>query len=99
MSVRLHHAGHQGAKPKEGVVADILASICEQGVMRVLFDVTVLEAAARSHRRAANVLLAQVLDAGFQTFISVMLFAFECVVLLRPENPLERMAPPRSKVF
>jgi len=30
VSVRLHHAGPQGAKPKAEVVADILASIKER---------------------------------------------------------------------
>jgi len=34
VSVRLHHGGPQGAKPKREVVADIFASIKEAAVVR-----------------------------------------------------------------
>ena len=61
--------------------------------MRVVFDTSVLVAAARSKRGASYALLARLPDAGFQTVISVALFAEYRAVLLRPENLLQRTAP------
>ena len=61
--------------------------------MRVVFDTSVLVAAARSNRGASYALLARLPDASFQTVISVALFAEYCAVLLRPENLLHRTAP------
>lgn len=61
--------------------------------MRVVFDTSVLVAAARSNRGASYALLARLPDAGFQTVISVALFAEYRAVLLRPENLLQRTAP------
>jgi hypothetical protein len=51
VSVRLHHGGPQGAKPKEEVVADILASIKERSAYEfshspaIAFCLSVFEAA------------------------------------------------------
>jgi putative PIN family toxin of toxin-antitoxin system len=61
--------------------------------MRVVFDTSVLVAAARSNRGASHALLARLPDAHFQTVISVALFAEYRAVLLRPENLLHRTAP------
>jgi len=61
--------------------------------MRVVLDTSVLVAAARSNRGASYALLARLPDAGFQTVISVALFAEYRAVLLRPENLLQRTAP------
>jgi putative PIN family toxin of toxin-antitoxin system len=61
--------------------------------MKVVFDTSVLVAAARSNRGASYALLARLPDAGFQTVISVALFAEYRAVLLRPENLLQRTAP------
>jgi putative PIN family toxin of toxin-antitoxin system len=61
--------------------------------MRVVLDTCVLVAAARSNRGASYALLARLPDAGFQTVISVALFAEYRAVLLRPENLLQRTAP------
>ena len=61
--------------------------------MRVVFDTSVLVAAARSNRGASYALLARLPDAGFQTVISVALFAEYQAVLLRAENLLHRTAP------
>jgi putative PIN family toxin of toxin-antitoxin system len=58
--------------------------------MKVVFDTSVLVAAARSNRGASYALLARLPDAGFQTVISVALFAEYRAVLLRPENLLQR---------
>jgi predicted nucleic acid-binding protein len=58
--------------------------------MRVVFDTSALVAAARSNRGASHALLARLPDAGFQTVISVALFAEYCALLLRPENLLQR---------
>ena len=60
--------------------------------MRVVFDTSVLVAAARSNRGASHALLARLPDAGFQTVISVALFAEYRALLLRPENLLQRTA-------
>ena len=57
--------------------------------MRVVFDTSVLVAAARSNRGAPHALLAWLPDAGFQTVISVALFAEYRAFLLRPENLLQ----------
>jgi putative PIN family toxin of toxin-antitoxin system len=61
--------------------------------MRVVFDTSVLVAAARSKSGASYALLARLPAAGFQTVISVALFAEYRAVLLRPENLLQRTAP------
>ena len=61
--------------------------------MRVVFDTSVLVAAARSKSGASHALLARLPAAGFQTVISVALFAEYRAVLLRPENLLQRTAP------
>ncbi len=61
--------------------------------MKVVFDTSVLVAAARSNRGASHALLARLPDAGFQTVISVGLFAEYRAVLLRPENLLQRTDP------
>ena len=61
--------------------------------MRVVFDTSVLVAAARSNRGASYALLARLPDDNFQTVISVALFAEYRAVLLRPENLRQRTAP------
>ncbi len=61
--------------------------------MRAVLDTSVLVAAARSNRGASYALLARLPDAGFQTVVSVALFAEYRAVLLRPENLLHRTAP------
>jgi len=61
--------------------------------MRVVLDTSVLVAAARSNRGASHALLARLPDGGFQTVISVALFAEYRAVLLRPENLLQRTVP------
>ena len=58
--------------------------------MRVGFDTSVLVAAARSNRGASHALLARLPNAGFQTVISVALFAEYRALLQRPENLLQR---------
>jgi putative PIN family toxin of toxin-antitoxin system len=60
--------------------------------MKVVFDTSLLVAAARSNRGASHALLARLPDAKFQTVISVALFAEYHAVLLRPENLLQRTA-------
>jgi putative PIN family toxin of toxin-antitoxin system len=60
--------------------------------MKVVFDTSVLVAAARSNRGASHALLARLPNASFQTVISVALFAEYRAVLLRPENRLQRTA-------
>lgn len=60
--------------------------------MKVVFDTSVLVAAARSNRGASYAPLARLPDTGFQTVISVALFAEYRAVLLRPENLLQRTA-------
>ena len=61
--------------------------------MKVVFDTSVLVAAARSRSGASHTLLARLPDANFQTVISVALFAEYRALLLRPENLLHRTAP------
>jgi predicted nucleic acid-binding protein len=58
--------------------------------MKVVFDTSVLVAAARSNQGASHALLARLPDTGFQTVISVALFAEYRALLLRPENLLQR---------
>ena len=60
--------------------------------MRVVFDTSVLVAAARSRRGASHALLARLPDARFQPVISVPLFVEYQAVLLRPENLQSRTA-------
>jgi putative PIN family toxin of toxin-antitoxin system len=60
--------------------------------MRLVLDTSVLVAAARSNRGASHALLARLPDTGFQTVVSVALFAEYQAVLLRPENLLQRTA-------
>ena len=60
--------------------------------MRVVFDTSVLVAAARSNQGASHALLARLPSAQFQTVLSVALFAEYRAVLLRPENLLSRSA-------
>jgi putative PIN family toxin of toxin-antitoxin system len=61
--------------------------------MKVVLDTSVLVAAARSNRGASHALLSRLPDAGFQTVISVALFAEYRALMLRPENLLHRTAP------
>ena len=61
--------------------------------MKVVFDTSVLVAAARSKSEASHALLSRLPDSSFQTVISVALFAEYRAVLLRPENLLQRTAP------
>lgn len=61
--------------------------------MKVVFDTSVLVAAARSNRGASHALLSRLPDVGFQTVISVALFAEYRAVLVRPENLLHRTTP------
>jgi predicted nucleic acid-binding protein len=58
--------------------------------MRVVFDTSVLVAAARSRRGASHALLARLPDEHFRPVISVPLFVEYQAVLLRPENLLQR---------
>ena len=58
--------------------------------MRVVFDTSVLVAAARSRRGASHALLARLPDAHFEPAVSVPVFVEYRAVLLRPENLLER---------
>ncbi|GDY20134.1 PIN domain-containing protein [Verrucomicrobiota bacterium] len=60
--------------------------------MRVVFDTTLLVAAARSIRGASYALLARLPDPAFQTVISVAVFTEYRAVLLRPENLRHRTA-------
>jgi len=60
--------------------------------MRVVFDTSVLVAAARSRRGASHALLSRVPDARFQPVVSVPVFVEYRTVLLRPENLLQRAA-------
>jgi putative PIN family toxin of toxin-antitoxin system len=61
--------------------------------MRVVFDTSLLVAAARSNRGASYALLERLPDVGFKTVISVPLFAEYRALLLRPENLLHRTVP------
>jgi len=60
--------------------------------MNVVFDTSVLVAAARSRRGASHALLSHLPDARFQPVVSVPLFLEYRAVLLRPENLLGRRA-------
>ncbi len=61
--------------------------------MRVVFDTSVLVAAARSRTGTSHALLSRLPDARFQPVISIPVFAEYRAVLLRPENLLQRSAP------
>ena len=61
--------------------------------MKVVFDTSVLVAAARSKSGASYALLARLPDANFQTVISMALFCEYRALLLCPENLLQRTAP------
>jgi putative PIN family toxin of toxin-antitoxin system len=58
--------------------------------MRVVFDTSLLVAAARSKSGASHALLSRMPDARFQLVVSVPLFLEYRAVLLRPENLLQR---------
>ncbi|HEX6718983.1 MAG TPA: PIN domain-containing protein [Pyrinomonadaceae bacterium] len=58
--------------------------------MRVVFDTSVLGAAARSRRGASNALLLRLPDTAFEPAVSVPLFVEYEAVLLRSENLLNR---------
>lgn len=58
--------------------------------MRVVFDTSVLVAAARSRHGASHALLSRLPDARFEPGVSVPVFVEYRAVLLRPENLLER---------
>jgi putative PIN family toxin of toxin-antitoxin system len=60
--------------------------------VRVVFDTSVLVAAARSRRGASNALLSLLPDPRFQPAVSVPVFVEYQAVLLRPENLLQRPA-------
>jgi putative PIN family toxin of toxin-antitoxin system len=66
--------------------------------MRVVFDTSVLVAAARSRRGASSALLARLPDPRFQPAVSVSLFAEYQATLLRPENLLTR-SPAQTEDF
>jgi putative PIN family toxin of toxin-antitoxin system len=66
--------------------------------MRVVFDTSVLVAAARSRTGASHALLARLPDPVIQPVISVPVFAEYRAVLLRPENLLHRHAV-QAEVF
>jgi len=66
--------------------------------MKVVFDTSVLVAAARSNRGASHALLARLPDSKFQTALSVALFTEYRALLLRPENLLQRTAA-QTEVF
>ncbi len=61
--------------------------------MRVVFDTSVLVAAARSRTGASRALLSLLPDPRFQPVISVPVFVEYRAVLLRPENLRQRSAP------
>ena len=58
--------------------------------MRVVFDTSVLVAAARSRRGASHTLLSRLPDSRFEPAVSVPVFVEYRAVLLRPDNLLER---------
>lgn len=58
--------------------------------MRVVFDTSVLVAAARSRHGASHALLSRLPDTRFEPVVSVPVFVEYRAVLLRPENLLER---------
>ncbi|MGA2543418.1 MAG: PIN domain-containing protein [Verrucomicrobiota bacterium] len=61
--------------------------------MRIVFDTSVLVAAARSRHGASHALLSRLPDPRFQPAISIPVFVEYRAVLLRPENLLHRSAP------
>jgi predicted nucleic acid-binding protein len=61
--------------------------------MRVVFDTSVMVAAARSRRGASHAVLSALPDPRFQPAISIPVFVEYRAVLLRPENLLQRSAP------
>ena len=61
--------------------------------MRIVFDTSVLVAAARSRHGASHALLSRLPDPRFQPVISIPVFVEYRAVLLRPENLLQRSAP------
>ena len=60
--------------------------------MKVVFDTSVLVAAARSRHGASHALLSRLPNAHFQPVVSVPLFVEYRAVLLRPANLLQRPA-------
>ena len=66
--------------------------------MRVVFDTSVLVAAARSRRGASHALLSCLPDARFQPVVSVPVFVEYRALLLRPENLLGR-TPAQAEGF
>src|SRR5437588_7257470 len=66
--------------------------------MRVVFDTSVLVAAARSKRGASHEILSRLPHARFQAVISVPLFIEYRALLLRPENLLQRV-PAQAEGF
>jgi predicted nucleic acid-binding protein len=60
--------------------------------LRIVFDTSVLVAAARSKRGASHALVSRLPDARFEPALSVPLFLEYRAVLLRPENLLQRPA-------
>jgi putative PIN family toxin of toxin-antitoxin system len=66
--------------------------------MKVVFDTSVLVAAARSKNGASHILLSQMPNAQFQPVVSVPLFIEYRAVLLRPENLLQR-PPAQAESF
>lgn len=66
--------------------------------MNVVFDTSVLVAAARSRRGASHALLSLLPDLKFRPAVSVPLFVEYRTVLMRPENLLGR-APSQVEEF
>lgn len=66
--------------------------------MRIVFDTSVLVAAARSTRGASHELLSQLPDTRFQSVVSVPLFAEYRSVILRQEN-LHHRSPAQADAF
>jgi putative PIN family toxin of toxin-antitoxin system len=67
-------------------------------LMKVVFDTSLLAAAARSKNGASHALLSKMPDVRFQTVVSVPLFFEYRSVLLRPENMLQR-SPAQTEAF
>jgi predicted nucleic acid-binding protein len=61
-------------------------------MMKVVFDTSVLVAAARSRLGASHALISRLPDARFRPVVSVPLFVEYRAVLLRPANLLQRQA-------
>lgn len=66
--------------------------------MKVVFDTSVLVAAARSKSGASYAFLSLIPDIRFETVISVPLFLEYRAVLLRPENLLQQ-SPAKAEGF